>query len=236
MDWSGIRFVVFDVDGTLYDQRALRLRMAQDLLAHTLRSFSLNDLLVVRRYRILREAMAQAEVDGFDQRLLAATAQASGNAPERVRAIVDEWIERRPLPYLMSARVAGIGELFAALRAGGVKVGVLSDYPAQDKLASLGLEADFIACAPEARIDMLKPHPRGLQVLMADAGFAPQQTVLIGDRLERDGAAASRAGAHSLIRSARPLAGVATFQDYRDPLFAPLLAASGGLARPYQHS
>jgi putative hydrolase of the HAD superfamily len=223
MDWGTIRFVVFDVDGTLYEQRALRLRMVRELLAHVLRSLSLNDLLVVRRYRILRERMAEAETAGFDARLLDETARSTGVPTARVRAIVQEWIEERPLPYLMAARIAGIDELFAGLQRSGKVIGVLSDYPAQDKLARLGLRADFIACAPEPRIDMLKPHPKGLETLMADAGFAPQQTVLIGDRVERDGAAALRAGAHSLIRSARPQAGIATFRDYRDPLFAPLL-------------
>ena len=33
-DWKDIRLVVFDVDGTLYRQRPLRLRMARDLVLH----------------------------------------------------------------------------------------------------------------------------------------------------------------------------------------------------------
>ena len=35
-DWDTIRLVVFDIDGTLYRQRPLRLRMARDILAYTL--------------------------------------------------------------------------------------------------------------------------------------------------------------------------------------------------------
>ena len=33
-DWASIRLVAFDVDGTLYRQRPLRLRMARDLAIH----------------------------------------------------------------------------------------------------------------------------------------------------------------------------------------------------------
>ena len=39
MDWDCIDLVVFDVDGTLYDQRALRIRMAWELCLHTLSNF-----------------------------------------------------------------------------------------------------------------------------------------------------------------------------------------------------
>lgn len=35
LDWDRLHLVVFDVDGTLYRQRPLRLRMARDLLFHT---------------------------------------------------------------------------------------------------------------------------------------------------------------------------------------------------------
>ena len=34
-DWRDIRLVAFDVDGTLYSQRPLRLRMARDMVLHS---------------------------------------------------------------------------------------------------------------------------------------------------------------------------------------------------------
>jgi putative hydrolase of the HAD superfamily len=60
---------------------------------------------------------------------------------------------------------------------------------------------------------------------MALAGVEPEQTVLIGDRAERDGMAARRAGAHALIRSDKPLPGWITFRRFDDPVFAPMLAS-----------
>lgn len=225
-DWAAVKFVVFDVDGTLYEQRALQLRMAQELLLDALCKFSLSELKVIRSYRTLRERLAEAEAPDFEAQLLKQTAALSGCPEARVRAIAVEWMETRPRPYLMSSRVPGIGALFAGLKRHGKTIGVLSDYDAHDKLAALGLRADFVLSAPDPRVGLLKPHPKGLQVLMADAGFASAETLLIGDRVERDGYAARRAGASSLIRSGKPRPGWPTFVRYDEPLFAPLLAGA----------
>ena len=71
---------------------------------------------------------------------------------------------------------------------------------------------------------VLKPHPKGLEALMAAAGAGPHETVMIGDRAERDGLAARRAGTRVLLRSTRQIKGWRTFASYRDPLFSPFIA------------
>jgi hypothetical protein len=58
---------------------------------------------------------------------------------------------------------------------------------------------------------------------MEAAGVAPGETVLIGDRTDRDGAAAGRAGARPLIRSAKAVEGWQTFPRFDDSLFANFL-------------
>ena len=131
---------------------------------------------------------------------------------------------RRPLRHLAACRYAGVQELFTGLRRAGKTVGVLSDYPAQDKLAALGLASDHVVWAGQDGVQRLKPHPRGLEVLMAQAGATPDNTVLIGDRAERDGAVALRAGTQALILHRKLQPGFRTVASYADPLFAPVLA------------
>jgi len=58
---------------------------------------------------------------------------------------------------------------------------------------------------------------------LARANSPPQNTVLIGDRVDRDGLAAARAGARCLIRSSAPRKGWTTFARYDSPIFAPVL-------------
>ena len=222
-DWDAMRLVVFDVDGTLYRQRPLRLRMARDLALHALSRLDLRTLAVLRRFRHLREELGEARVEGFAERLVAETAAGSGRTPDEVRAIVSRWIDRHPLPYLLACRYAGLPELFAGLRRHGKAIGVLSDYPAAAKLAALELAADHVVSADDPDIGVLKPHPKGLATLIERANATPATTLMIGDRAERDGLVAQQVGARVLLRAARPIAGWQTFAGFDDPLFAPML-------------
>ena len=229
-DWARIELVAFDVDGTLYDQRRLRLRMMRDIVWHVLRARSLDVPAVIGRYRHLREELGDAEQDRFEDELVRRTCQATGHDEHRVRAIAEEWMDRRPLPYLAACRYAGVAQLFDGLRRHGKRIGVVSDYPAGAKLAALGLAADVIVSATDPRVGILKPHPRGLLDLVAQAGVAPGATLLIGDRVERDGEAARRAGVASLIRTSKAQPGWRTFERFDDQVFAPMLAMSTATA------
>ena len=223
-DWERIKLVAFDVDGTLYNQRLLRLRMARDLLFHTLLTGDLVVISVLRAYRCIRERFAEEEMGDFEAALVAETATTVGCATEVVQSIVAEWIEQKPLPYLARCRYPCLLDLFAGLRRKGKIIGILSDYPAHGKLAALGLTADHIVSSSDEGIGFLKPHTRGLEFLIAAAGVNANATVLIGDRSDRDGLVAQRLGAGTLIRSSRPIKNWQTFTRYDDPLFAPLLA------------
>ncbi len=221
VDWRYVDFVAFDVDGTLYDQRALRLRMMRDMILHAAGKRSLTAMSVIRTYRLVRERLGDQEVAGFERILVDETASRVGCSKELVGSVVSEWIHVRPLRHLPACRYPKLQELFAGLRRSGKTIGILSDYPALKKLLALGLDADVIVCAGEEGVERLKPHPQGLEVLMARAGAVPARTMLIGDRIERDGFAAERAGAKCLIRSRRPKDGWTTFDRYDAPLFAP---------------
>jgi HAD superfamily hydrolase (TIGR01549 family) len=220
-DWRDIRLVAFDVDGTLYRQLPLRLRMGRDMLIHTVANCDRNAISVVGAYRRVRERLAAEEVVDFDRVLVAETAKATSMSPERVKAIASEWIETRPLRYLKSCLFSGVPQLFAGLQRAGKKIGIFSDYPATEKLAAMGLAAHHVVAASE--VGVLKPHARGLQSLMAAAGAAAQETLFVGDRADRDGVAGQRAGVRILIRSSKPIEAFQTFKTFHDPLFDPFM-------------
>jgi putative hydrolase of the HAD superfamily len=224
-DWDRIGLVVFDIDGTLYDQRRLRIRMMRDLLLDAAARRRLDAIIVLRAHRQIRERLAEREAPDFEAILVAETASATGHSPDAIRRIVEEWIERRPLPYLPACRYPGLVELFAGLRRDRKIIGILSDYPAGAKLAALGLDADHIVCANDDRIGLLKPNPRGLLAIIAAAGVSPAETVLIGDRADRDGLAARRSGVWPLIRSGNPIKDYQTFARFDDAIFKRFLAS-----------
>jgi putative hydrolase of the HAD superfamily len=185
----------------------------------------LNVIAVLAKYRRIRERLGDEQAADFETALIAETAAATANSTDSVRSIVAEWIDRRPLGYLAACRYPNLSELFAGLRRSGKSIGILSDYPAEAKLEALGLTADHVVFAGDEGVGLLKPHPRGLESLVAAAGVEPHETIVIGDRVDRDGLVARRAGAKALIRSSRPIEGWQTFARFDDALFAPFLAS-----------
>jgi putative hydrolase of the HAD superfamily len=139
-DWRDIRLVAFDVDGTLYRQGPLRLRMGRDMVLHTVATCDLNAISVVSAYRSHKRAAGCRGAVDFDRVLIAETAKATSRSPESVQAIVCEWIETRPLRYLRSCLFPGVPQLFAGLQRAGKSIGIFSDYPATEKLAAMGLQ------------------------------------------------------------------------------------------------
>lgn len=219
VDWNGVALVAFDVDGTLYAQPPIRRRMATELVFAAFRSGDLGVIRVIRAYRALREQIGTSEAPYDEQALIAETARQSGASAAKVAEVVEQWIGKRPLKHLARHPVPGIHALFQDLSRRGVAIGVVSDYPAQEKLRALNLAADHVVGAGEVPLAYLKPRPEGLLRVIELAKATPEQTIFIGDRIDRDGEAARRAGVRVLIRSKHARPGWLTFRDYHADLF-----------------
>ncbi len=190
------------------------------LFLHTLTSGSLETIKVLKHFRQIREELGNEGVHNFETTRLERTSLITGIPPEKVAQIVQEWIEIRPLAYLKACRYPGLTKVFQSLRSRGIKIGVFSDYPASQKLKAMDLEADFVISAEDEVVGVLKPNPRGLMLLMERAQTSPSKTLMIGDRIDRDGEAAQRAGTLSLIRSAKSVPGWTCFQSYEQAPFS----------------
>jgi len=187
--------VLFDLDGTLYDQRPMRRRMALALLAAVARGAERPSTLdVLRRFRTHRERLAESEAEEVTVRQYADVATPLGIEPGDVRRVVERWMHQAPLAWLPRWVDPGAAQLLADLRDRGVATAIVSDFPATAKLDALGLQADVVVSAEDAGVDRLKPHPAGLLEALARLGVAPGRALMVGDRPERDGAAAARAG------------------------------------------
>jgi FMN phosphatase YigB (HAD superfamily) len=216
-DWQRIRLAGFEIDGTLYDPRALRYRILAALVGHCLRNPSdIGILRIIREFRRYRERLAVDEAHPISRLQYSLPAEQLGVEPAEVRAVVELWMLQRPLAYLRACRFPVVDRFIEELRGAGIVVAVLSDYPVADKLEALGLEVDLQVSAVDGEVERLKPHPRGLQRVMELAGIGPDRAVMIGDRLERDGECARRAGMQYLIRSPGHASQEAFFGEYSE--------------------
>ena len=216
-DWRAIRAVVFDVDGTLYDAPPVRRRMALELLAHcVLNPRRLGLLRLLQTFRRSREEMAETEALDIPTLQYRRPAEMLGISERAVADAVAEWILERPLKHVARHRAAHVDAFFDLLRRAGRPIGVHADYPTGRKLAALGLSADVEVSANDADVARLKPHPAGLEVALRRLGCAPAECLMIGDREERDGAAARRLGVPFLLRSTASPPRPGRFRDYAE--------------------
>jgi len=182
--------VIFDLDGTLYDNS----HIARKLIVR-----SLLNLRLISSERACRHALAGQFLgsEAYDKLFSTMSAKA-GCSPEKART----WFWNTYLPLQAKVlrqsyhRKPWVDETLADLRKKGVKVACFSDYGmVEEKLRALGIDPasfDVIADAPSA--GGLKPCKESFLRIAKMLGTEPQDTLVVGDREDTDGAGAAAAG------------------------------------------
>jgi len=207
MNFSNVRAVLCDLDGTLYHQTPLRLLMALELCTLPVKLRSITKaravLRAIKRFRVRREELRglgrQSELlDELQYRQAAVDVGVEATEMER---IICEWMYLRPLKYLKWCRRKGVVEFFSEAQHNGMPLGVFSDYPAHEKLKALGLDSyvSLVLCATDKDINAFKPHPGGFLRACEQWGMNPNEVLYVGDRLDVDAKGASSAGMRCLI-------------------------------------
>ena len=203
---SEYKAVVFDLDGTLYYQRRLRIKMAWILGTYYLCHFwRIKDLLIIKKFREVREHWDEVENEPCDEkddlessqyRYLADRMHVSR---KRVKDVIETWMYEKPLKTVYETRDDALLGIIGYIKKRGQKVFVFSDYPIEDKLKAIGLSVDGMYAATDRRLNELKPSPKGLKLIMEDASLAAEDILMVGDRMSRDGQAAENAGCDYII-------------------------------------
>lgn len=195
--WAGeVRAVVLDVDGTLYHQAPVRRAMMARLLrAHWRRPRSaLGVTRMLSAYRRAQESLRSSAFEGdVTAAQLGLAAERSGADPAAVRSCVEEWMETAPLDLVAASIRDGLVDALDEMSASGVKLAVVSDYPAERKLRALGIvdRFDVVVSAQDDRVQAFKPNPRGIQTALDDLGVHASAALYVGDRHDVDAPAAA---------------------------------------------
>lgn len=195
-----IEAVIFDVDGTLYSQRKMHMYMICDLLFYYLRHpLAVDELRIIYLFRKIRYSVLEG--NNLERSQYTAVAVLLKISEEKVRAVVAQWIEKRPLRYIKRCRYSYMPELFRVLQQSNMCIAAVSDYPVVKKLHALELTAEVMVCSTDRAIEFFKPNPKGFLFAADSLGVPPKNCLVIGDREDKDGEAARRAGMLYLQRS-----------------------------------
>jgi phosphoglycolate phosphatase len=185
---SGIRTVLFDLDGTLADT-------APDL------AYALNCLLLEQQRDTLPFERIRPVVSHGATALVKLGFEISPEEPvfsalrDRLLSLYQQHLARETRPF------TGIAELLAYIEQQGMNWGVVTNKPAfltQPLMTALGL-AERAACIVSGDTTAnKKPHPEPLLYACRLAGSTAQQCLYLGDA-ERDIRAGHAAGMHTLV-------------------------------------
>jgi phosphoglycolate phosphatase len=167
MKLSGIRLIIFDLDGTLIDAYPAIIRSFN----HTMRmlSYPRRDALTIRR-----------AVGWGDINLLAPF------VPEHDLACALAFYRKHHAAALVrySRLFPGVRPLLSELKKRGYLLAVASNRPTRFSnilLRHLGIRRYFDRILCGDKLAHMKPHPEILRILMAEFRMKPSQTLYIGD-------------------------------------------------------
>jgi len=215
--------VTFDVDGTLYSIRGMILRNL---------FFMLPVLSFFRELHKVRDDLrGEGPFDDFRAEQARRLADRLNTTPEQavrqVQRVIDvHWMRafRKVRPF------KGVRGALTALAERKIPLGLISDYPLDQKLAGLGLaDLPWVFSINTEDIGALKPHPAAFLEGARRFGVDPASVLHVGDRADCDVAGALAAGMRAALyhRGSKPPATRAglVFSDWRK--LVPLLESRG---------
>ncbi|MDR1319406.1 MAG: HAD family hydrolase [Treponema sp.] len=207
---NGIKALAFDLDGTLYPDYRLNIRLIPFFLTgwRLLWAFG-------RARGILRAGGPEKDLPGqekapdglsaplrarvekgdFYENQARLAAGALGGDPLVIGEKIERLIYRGWEPFFRKIRLfPQIRETLESLRAAGLKTGLLSDFPPETKLEYLGIADLWDAVLCSERVGALKPDPRPFGELAAALSLKPEQILYVGNSFRFDVAGAKGAG------------------------------------------
>lgn len=195
LNYKNYRLFIFDLDGTLYDQRPLRHKITSSLLLRLLTfRTGITDLKIIAEFRKQRELHKGIYSPTLLTDQYKWCADILKVPDEKVRLVVEYYMYIFPLRFLNRYLYPGAKELLTWLRENNIKVAVYSDFPVDNKLEALDVKADATLYSADEPVCCMKPTKTGLLHLCYKFNIAPENAIYIGDREDTDGESAAMTG------------------------------------------
>lgn len=211
-----LKAIAFDIDGTLYANWRLYVRVVPHFLRNMLFFFQYNKV-----RKVLHRTAPLANFYEYQARLLAQNLSISvAEAHAKIDSIVYTGLRKyfpRVKPY------AHLDESFAAFKNAGLKIGVLSDFPPEQKGDLWGLSKYCDTIMGSEACGALKPSVYAFGSLAQSLGVELSEILYVGNNISADIDGAKACGMKTAyimpfwrrIIGRKPLQADISFKNYR---------------------
>jgi len=206
--------VAFDLDGTLYPNYGLNVRLVPFILKEQrlLRAFG-------KARTILRKS-GRGTGGNFYEEQAKIVGEILGENAEKVKEKIEKLIYRGWEDHFKKIRLFPyVAETLDALRKNGVTLGLLSDFPPDTKLKNLGIFDCWDVIVSSEQVGYLKPDAASLLEIAKQMGTAPEQILYVGNSVSYDVVGAHKAGMKAALVCTLPFLHINkadfVFSDYR---------------------
>jgi len=200
---ENIKGIAFDLDGTLYPNYRLNIRLLPFLLKEwrLLAAFG-KARNIIRKQQ--EESLKAAQFSTINSKFSASsfydyqaelTAKILSANSELIKEKIELLIYRGWEPLFKKVKLFnGVIETLEALKKAGYKMGLMSDFPPETKIKYLGISDywDVVHCSEDS--GTLKPHPLSFLKLAKAMKMPPENILYAGNSHPYDIAGAERAG------------------------------------------
>lgn len=207
---NSIKAVLFDVDGTLYNQSMLRTLMTLKILFSAVINplHAGKNIKVISSYRKSQEVIREKNLyssDLYSDQIMLAS-QLSGSDENYVRDIVSKWFETAPLSVIPFCKRKNLEYTFKWLFENSIITGLFSDYYCKEKAKALGIQkfVSVYVSSMDKDVGVFKPNPKGFLIAASKLGFNPENILFVGDRADVDLRGANIAGMKAALLGKLP--------------------------------
>ena len=191
-----IKAVAFDIDGTLYPQHSLYLRIVPYAIRHFRFYLHYNKI-----RKIMHKTAPLPDFYEYQARLFAEDAGCSvKEAKDLIKQVSYDGL--KPL-FQRIKPFAHIHETFKALHEKGYKIALLSDFPPDQKGDVWGLSSYCDLILGSEEIGALKPSKYTFGIMAKALELEPSQILYVGNSVRYDVRGANNAGMKSAVIASR---------------------------------
>jgi len=208
---NGIEGVAFDLDGTLYPNYRLNIKLLPFILREWRLLAAFGEARKIIRAEQENSLPRSGDFYGYQAGVVA---KILSGEPGEIEKKIDSLIYRGWEPHFKTIKLfKNAAATLSALRKAGYKLGLLSDFPPGKKLANLKIDNfwDAVLCSED--FGAIKPHPKPLTELAKAMSLPCGKILYVGNSRAYDVAGATKAG----MKTAWKKSALFPFADKKNP-------------------